>query len=51
MPYDRSVSREATDRPEWDEWDDEEPEQNYDGLDPAFTSWEEVNGMFFNKNY
>ena len=32
---------------EWDEWDDfdDEPELS-DGLDEAFSSWEEVNAMF-----
>lgn len=37
------------DYPEWDERDDEE-EVNFDKLDEAFSSWAEVNGMFFNKN-
>lgn len=35
---------------EWDEWDDPEEDEdddiNYSGLDPAFSSWEDVNRMF-----
>lgn len=35
---------------EWDEWDDPEDDDDdidYSGLDPAFSSWEEVNAMFY----
>lgn len=37
------------DYPEW--WyEDDDEEVNFDKLDTAFSSWEEVNAMFFNKN-
>lgn len=42
--------------PDWDEAISEvdfrggcDDDHRYDGLDPAFSSWEEVNGMFFRK--
>ena len=42
------ADREDDHEREWDEWDDpEEDDIDYSGLDPAFSSWEEVNGMFF----
>ena len=32
-----------------DDWEDDEEECGDDGLDPAFSSWEQVNGMFYTR--
>ena len=34
-------------RDDWDESDDDFEEDRCDGLDVAFSSWDEVNGMFY----
>lgn len=36
---------------EWDEVDEEDAVPDYSGLDPAFASWTDVNGMFFRRNW
>lgn len=51
----RNPLHKNTERPRcinmWDDEydDDEELDDCHCGLDPAFDSWEEVNGMFFSK--
>ena len=32
-----------------DDCEDDEEEDGNDGLDPAFSSWEQVNGMFYTR--
>lgn len=49
VAMERAHAERIDDYPEWEYRDDDEGVE-YDRLDPAFSSWEEANGMFFNKN-